>query len=127
MRGIASSRASLSPPPASARARAIAAHVRSAVSSINAISSPAHRRGVAWCTLSKAAGADFVKTSTGFSSARANAAGGRLMRDSLPDHVAVKASGGIRTAADALRMVESGASRIGTSGSAGIIESLSEV
>ena len=79
------------------------------------------------CRIAAGSGADFVKTSTGFSSAGATADGVRLMRDSLPDHVAVKASGGIRTAADALRMVESGASRIGTSGSAGIIESLSEV
>lgn len=61
------------------------------------------------------AGTDYVKTSTGFASAGAKVAHVSLMRKTAPAHVGVKASGGIRSYADALRMIEAGADRIGTS------------
>jgi deoxyribose-phosphate aldolase len=73
------------------------------------------------CELSVAAGADFVKTSTGF-----HAAGGatesavRLMRETVGDDVGVKASGGIRTRDDVERMVAAGASRLGMSAAAAV-------
>lgn len=80
---------------------------------------------VAACRAAEAAGADFVKTSTGF-----HPAGGAsihavaLMRATVGDRLGVKASGGIRTAADALAMVEAGASRLGLSSSAAILEEM---
>lgn len=61
------------------------------------------------------AGADFVKTSTGFSSGGATAEAVALMRRTVGDTLGVKASGGIRTAEDFRRMIDAGASRIGTS------------
>ncbi len=65
------------------------------------------------CELSVAAGADFVKTSTGFSTGGATAEDVALMKKTVDGKALVKASGGIRTNADALRMVEAGADRIG--------------
>ncbi len=65
------------------------------------------------CELSVAAGADFVKTSTGFSTGGATAEDVALMKKTVDGRALVKASGGIRTNADALRMVEAGADRIG--------------
>jgi deoxyribose-phosphate aldolase len=70
---------------------------------------------VAACRLAMNAGADFVKTSTGFGSGGATVADVRLMRSTVGSGLGVKASGGIRTLADALAMLEAGASRIGTS------------
>lgn len=67
------------------------------------------------CEISRDAGADFVKTSTGFGSAGATEADIRLMRRTVGDAMGVKASGGIRSAADALAMIQAGASRIGAS------------
>ncbi|OLT13337.1 deoxyribose-phosphate aldolase [Kocuria sp. CNJ-770] len=67
------------------------------------------------CQAAVAAGADFVKTSTGFSTAGATAADVRLMRETVGPDIGVKASGGIRTREDALAMLEAGASRIGAS------------
>jgi deoxyribose-phosphate aldolase len=61
------------------------------------------------------AGADFVKTSTGFANAGANAEHIRIMRKVLPEHVGIKASGGIKTIEQAKAMLDAGASRIGTS------------
>lgn len=61
------------------------------------------------------AGADFVKTSTGFASAGAKAEHIRLMRQSVPAHVGIKASGGIKTRAFAEELIEAGADRLGTS------------
>jgi deoxyribose-phosphate aldolase len=69
------------------------------------------------------AGADFVKTSTGFASAGAKAAHIEIMRKSVPQSVGIKASGGIKTLADAQAMIDAGASRIGTS--SGVAISLS--
>ena len=72
------------------------------------------------CALAKAAGAAFVKTSTGFSKGGATADDVALMRRVVGDAMGVKASGGIRSHADALRMVRAGATRLGTSASVAI-------
>jgi deoxyribose-phosphate aldolase len=73
------------------------------------------------CALASAAGAAFVKTSTGFAEGGATAEDVALMRSVVGDAMGVKASGGIRTAADALRMVQAGADRLGTSASVAIV------
>ena len=75
------------------------------------------------CGLVAAAGADFAKTSTGHAGG-ATVPDVSLMRASLPPSVAVKASGGIRTAACALDMLNAGATRIGTSNALSIIAEL---
>jgi deoxyribose-phosphate aldolase len=77
------------------------------------------------CRAAEAAGADFVKTSTGF-----HPAGGatvhavRLMAQTVGGRLGVKASGGVRTAADALSMIEAGATRLGLSGTAAVLAGL---
>jgi deoxyribose-phosphate aldolase len=73
------------------------------------------------CQLAQAAGADFVKTSTGFNSTGATTADVRLMRATVGPGMGVKAAGGIRTRADALAMIEAGANRIGTSNGVAIL------
>lgn len=73
------------------------------------------------CVLSKLAGAKFVKTSTGFSKGGATAEDVRLMRDTVGKEMGVKASGGIRTTADARAMVAAGADRLGCSASVAIV------
>lgn len=73
------------------------------------------------CRLAVKAGADFVKTSTGFSTGGATAHDVALMRKTVGPNVGVKASGGIRTREDALSMIEAGASRIGASASVQIV------
>ncbi|HJF19380.1 MAG TPA: deoxyribose-phosphate aldolase [Enterococcus columbae] len=73
------------------------------------------------CRLAKAAGADFVKTSTGFSTAGAKIEDVRLMRETVGAEMGVKASGGIHNAEEAQAMVEAGASRLGTSASIAIV------
>lgn len=65
------------------------------------------------CELSVAAGADFVKTSTGFSTGGATAEDVALMKKTVAGRALVKASGGIRTHEDAVRLTEAGADRIG--------------
>jgi deoxyribose-phosphate aldolase len=75
------------------------------------------------CGLVAAAGADFAKTSTGHAGG-ATVRAVSLMRASLPPSVAVKASGGIRTAGCALDMLDAGATRIGTSNALSIIAEL---
>jgi len=67
------------------------------------------------CKVVETAGADFVKTSTGVGPKGATVRDVELMRDCLAEHVGVKASGGIRTYADAALMINAGAARIGTS------------
>ena len=67
------------------------------------------------CLISKACGAEFVKTSTGFSTGGATVEDVRNMKNWVGETVEVKASGGVRSAADAKAMIEAGASRIGTS------------
>jgi len=73
------------------------------------------------CLASKNAGADFVKTSTGFSTGGATTHDVALMRATVGPEMGVKASGGVRTHEDLLAMVEAGASRIGTSNGCKII------
>ncbi|MDM5436414.1 deoxyribose-phosphate aldolase [Bacillus hominis] len=73
------------------------------------------------CELSVKAGADFVKTSTGFSTGGATAEDIALMRKTVGENVGVKASGGVRTREDAEKMIEAGASRIGASASVAIV------
>lgn len=73
------------------------------------------------CQLSVKAGADFVKTSTGFSTGGATAEDIALMRKTVGENVGVKASGGVRTREDAEKMVKAGASRIGASASVAIV------
>ncbi|UCF77917.1 MAG: deoxyribose-phosphate aldolase [Candidatus Eiseniibacteriota bacterium] len=75
------------------------------------------------CALAKAAGVDYVKTSTGFGPRGASVEDVQLMRKVVGEDVGVKAAGGIRTAADLRKMVEAGATRIGTSASIKIIGS----
>ena len=70
------------------------------------------------------AGADFLKTSTGFSTGGATAADIALLRGVAGARAGVKASGGIRTLDDARTMLEAGANRIGASASVAIVESL---
>ncbi|MEH7415195.1 deoxyribose-phosphate aldolase [Neobacillus drentensis] len=67
------------------------------------------------CELAVKAGADFVKTSTGFSTGGATVQDIRLMRQTVGPEIGVKASGGVRSREDALAMVEAGATRIGAS------------
>jgi deoxyribose-phosphate aldolase len=74
------------------------------------------------CVISKKAKADFVKTSTGFSSGGATAGDVALMKYVVGSSVGVKASGGIRSREDAETMIESGADRIGASASVKIVE-----
>lgn len=74
------------------------------------------------CRLAQDAGADFVKTSTGFSKAGATVADVALMRRTVGTSMGVKASGGIRTLADLKAMVAAGATRVGTSASVQIME-----
>ncbi len=74
------------------------------------------------CKLSKSAGADFVKTSTGFSTAGATVKDIRLMRETVGEQMGVKASGGVRSREDADAMIKAGATRIGTSNGVKIVE-----
>ncbi|MEB3100700.1 deoxyribose-phosphate aldolase [Ferviditalea candida] len=76
------------------------------------------------CRLAAEAGAAFVKTSTGFGPEGATVEDVRLMRSEVPDNVAVKASGGIRDLSAALRMIEAGASRLGTSSGIAIVKGM---
>jgi len=74
------------------------------------------------CTLAKQAGADFVKTSTGFSSGGATLADVALMRRVVGRKMGVKAAGGIRTFRDAIAMIAVGATRIGASAGVRIMQ-----
>jgi deoxyribose-phosphate aldolase len=76
------------------------------------------------CQLAAAAEVDFVKTSTGFSTAGATAADVSPMRGVVGNKIGVKAAGGIRTASDLLAMVDAGASRVGASASVAIVKEL---
>lgn len=72
------------------------------------------------CELAVQAGADFVKTSTGFSTGGATKEDIALMRKTVGPNIGVKASGGVRSSEDAMTMIEAGATRIGTSGGVAI-------
>lgn len=71
-------------------------------------------------------GADFVKTSTGFSTGGATVEDVRLMRETVGPDFGVKAAGGIRTLADAEAMIEAGANRLGVSASVAILSEVAE-
>ncbi len=73
------------------------------------------------CQLAVSAGADFVKTSTGFSTGGATKEDIALMRKTVGPDIGVKASGGVRTRETALEMVNAGATRIGASASVNIV------
>ena len=74
------------------------------------------------CALSKAAGASFVKTSTGFGAGGATVDDIRLIRRIVGDEMGIKASGGIRTYEDALKFITAGANRIGASSGVNIVK-----
>ena len=74
------------------------------------------------CELAKEAGADYVKTSTGFSTGGATPEDIKLMRETVGPEMGVKASGGVRTYEDAMAVLENGATRIGASASIAIVE-----
>ncbi len=76
------------------------------------------------CKLAESAGADYVKTSTGFSTFGASVSDILLMRNSVGKKMGVKASGGIRNLDTAYKMIEAGASRIGASASVNIINQM---
>lgn len=76
------------------------------------------------CEIVKKVGADFVKTSTGFSSGGATVEDIALMRKAVGNNMGVKASGGIRTLDDVLKMLNAGANRIGASNSVNIIKEI---
>lgn len=76
------------------------------------------------CEISVASGADFVKTSTGFSKSGAIISDIKLMKKTVGDSIGVKASGGIRDLKQMIEMIEAGATRIGTSSSVSIIKEL---
>lgn len=80
---------------------------------------------IAGCVLAKAAGADFVKTSTGFGQGGATPEDVALMRRIVGQDMGVKASGGIRDCSTAQKMIESGATRIGASASVSIVKGTS--
>lgn len=77
---------------------------------------------IAACRLAEEAGADYVKTSTGFGPGGATAHDVALMRRTVGSRLGVKAAGGIRTLADALQMIAAGATRIGASAGVQIID-----
>jgi len=79
---------------------------------------------VAACEISVEAGADFVKTCTGFLGGTATVPDVALMRRTVGAEIGVKASGGIRTASDAITMIQAGANRIGTSSGVSIIREM---
>lgn len=73
------------------------------------------------CRVAQDAGADFVKTSTGFNTGGATVADIRLMRQTVGPEMGVKAAGGIRNLADALALIEAGANRLGASAGVAIV------
>ncbi len=73
------------------------------------------------CEMARRAGADYVKTSTGFSKGGATVEDVALMRRTVGSSMGVKASGGVRSRKDALAMIEAGASRIGASSGVAIL------
>jgi deoxyribose-phosphate aldolase len=80
------------------------------------------REKIIACLLSQAAGADFVKTSTGFAAAGATLEDVELMRRVVGPQIGVKAAGGVRTYPDALAMIRAGATRIGSSSGVAILQ-----
>ena len=73
------------------------------------------------CEICEEAGADFVKTSTGFANKGADLEQVKLMREILPSHIHIKVSGGIKTYEQAMAFIEAGATRLGTSSGVAIV------
>jgi deoxyribose-phosphate aldolase len=82
---------------------------------------------IAAARIAERAGADFVKTSTGFGSSGATIEDVKLLRSVLPPRIKIKAAGGIRTGEQALSFLEAGADRIGTRSGTRIIEELKQL
>ncbi len=80
-----------------------------------------HYEKIIACLISKAAGADFVKTSTGFGTGGATIEDVQLMRCVVGSEIGVKAAGGIRSYADAIAMIKAGANRLGASAGVKIV------
>lgn len=97
-------------------------HHRAIVKVIHENALLTQREKILACLLSQAAGADFVKTSTGFAASGATLADVELMRRVVGAGMGVKAAGGVRTYPDALAMICAGASRIGTSSGVAIVQ-----
>jgi len=74
------------------------------------------------CLICQDAGADFVKTSTGFAPYGAKVEDVKLMRQILPSTVGIKASGGIKTLQTALALLDAGADRLGTSAAKALLQ-----
>jgi len=104
-----------------------AAHPKAIVKVIIETSALTDEEKVAACTLAKKAGADFVKTSTGYGSGGATAEDVRIMKQAVGDAVKVKASGGIRDRKTCDEMLKAGAARIGCSKGIKIVTNETEV
>lgn len=104
------------------RAVVTAADKKAIVKVIIETSLLSHNEKIRACEIAKRAGADFVKTSTGFSTGGATVEDIKLMRTAVGPEMGVKASGGVRTYEDAKRMIEAGATRIGTSNGVALLE-----
>ena len=101
--------------------RVVKASAPAGVKVILETSSLTQEEKIIGCALSKLAGAAFVKTSTGFAKGGATVEDVALMRSLVGSDVGVKASGGVRTAEDVLKMAAAGANRIGASASVAIV------
>ena len=82
---------------------------------------------IAGCQIAQAARADFVKTSTGFNGTGATTENVNLMKTTVGTNLKVKASGGVKTVQDCVRMMEAGAERIGTSSGVAIMKEASDL
>lgn len=100
----------------------VAAHSKAIVKVIIEVSLLTDDEKVRVCKIAKEAQADFVKTSTGFSTGGATAEDVKLMRKTVGPNVGVKASGGINSYQDAIKLLDAGACRLGTSKSINIIQ-----
>jgi deoxyribose-phosphate aldolase len=106
--------------------RVVKASAPAGVKVILETSSLSHDEKVIGCAIAKLAGAAFVKTSTGFAKGGATVEDVALMRSIVGGDVGVKASGGVRTAEDAVKMAQAGANRIGASASVAIVSGKSD-
>jgi len=106
--------------------RVVKAAAPAGVKVILETSSLDHNEKIIACALSKLAGAAFVKTSTGFAKGGATVEDVALMRSIVGSDVGVKASGGVRTAEDVIKMAQAGANRIGASASVAIVTGKTE-
>ncbi|ORV09955.1 deoxyribose-phosphate aldolase [Mycobacterium celatum] len=112
---------------AAVRAAVPTAVLKVIVESAVLLSMAGERTLVDVCRAAEDAGADFVKTSTGFHPAGgASVAAVALMAETVGGRLGVKASGGIRTAADAVTMLDAGATRLGLSGTRAVLDGLAE-